>query len=44
NTVLQKGFTSSSAISEAVIQENYKELSNSNDNKNNHSSDCNYEY
>ncbi|CAG8719691.1 23178_t:CDS:1, partial [Racocetra persica] len=47
NTVLQKDSASSSTsfstISEAAIQENYDELSSSNDNENNCSSDSNYE-
>ncbi|CAG8580209.1 4269_t:CDS:2, partial [Cetraspora pellucida] len=34
DTVLQKGFVSSSAISKAAIQENYKELSSGDDNEN----------
>ncbi|CAG8757381.1 22364_t:CDS:1, partial [Cetraspora pellucida] len=44
NTVLQKSFTSSSAISKVVIQENYKELSSSDNNGNDYSGDSNYEY
>ncbi|CAG8725939.1 11151_t:CDS:1, partial [Racocetra persica] len=47
DAVLQKGpassRTSSLTISKVAIQENYNELSSSDDNKNDHSSDSNYE-